>query len=105
MMKSLFDGISAEARDMARGICKEWKFTNQERVLFRQALENFDQMREAQRLIKADGLVLEDKMGRKYLHPACVVEKVAKNNFMRLIRAIGFEKALKEAQKAKKQAQ
>ncbi len=89
-------GLSAEAKRIWTSIEKEWKLNRQEVILLQQALENFDQMREAQAIIKKEGLILEDEKMRKYLHPAATWEKTCKNNFQRFMKQIGFMEGIKK---------
>lgn len=64
-----------------------------------QGFENFDGFRQAQNIIRKEGLILEDEKGRKYLHPAAIWEKTCKNNFQRLMRQIGFVEGIKKAKR------
>ncbi len=48
---------------------------------------------------KKEGLTLTDMAGRKYLNPLLTQAKIARNNYLRLMKLIGFEKVLKEKAK------
>jgi len=91
--------LSFEAREIRKKITKEWSLSSHEKILLQMAMESFDSMRRAQKIIEEEGLVQEDSQSKKYLHPASIQAKVSENNFQRYMKAIGFIEGVKRAKR------
>jgi len=48
-------------------------------------------MRDAQALIKAEGMVISDRFGQKKQHPATIIERDAKQTLLRHWKALGLD--------------
>lgn len=55
------------------------------------AAEAFDRMREAQALIKAEGMVAEDRFRQKKPHPAVVIERDCRAQILGALRALNLD--------------
>jgi P27 family predicted phage terminase small subunit len=55
------------------------------------ACEALDRMRQAQEAIAADGAVIKDRYGCPKAHPACNLERDARNGFLAAMRALHLD--------------
>lgn len=60
-------------------------------ALLTTAAECCDRMRAAQAAIAADGEVIRDRYQQPKVHPACALEKDARNGFLAAMRALQLE--------------
>ncbi len=66
--------------------------TRGERVVsLEAALESFDRMRESQRLLAAEGLVVRDRWGQAKPHPAAAIERDSRAAWLRGLAALGLD--------------
>ena len=95
-MRKPLKQFSNESKSILKNIRAEWRLSRLEEVYLRQGLGELDTALECEAKAKKEGLTLEDGNGRKYLNPLLTQAKIARNNYLRLMRLVGFEKALKE---------
>ncbi|WP_292409994.1 P27 family phage terminase small subunit [Mesorhizobium sp.] len=55
------------------------------------AAEAHDRGEEAREILKADGIVITDRVGTKKAHPAVAIERDARVAFMRGVRELGLD--------------
>jgi phage terminase small subunit len=79
-------GLSVEAAGLWRTYSTGWDLDEHSQVVLAVALETFDRMRQAQRAIKAHGLVM--KNGR--LNPATYVERDTRRDLVKSLRSLGL---------------
>ena len=91
--------IRKEAAAKRKAISSGWTMDEVESILLDEAMSYYKQEKAAAKVVEKEGLVLADKSGRQYLHPAAVWQKVCANNFQRLLKAIGFDRALRDKRK------
>ena len=84
-------GLSRDAKAWWRRIVGAWELDDAALLLLEGALESFDRMREAQAILKAEGLVVKDRFGQQKQHPATLVERDAKSSLLRGIKALGLD--------------
>ena len=99
-MAKTMKGRSPEAKAIWTSIHSEWTLSKLETVYLKQALDNLDSALYCEYKAKLEGLTLQDQAGRKYLNPLLHQAKISRNNYLRLLKLIGFEKVLQ--QKAKR---
>jgi P27 family predicted phage terminase small subunit len=83
--------LSEEARAIWDLLMEDYEFLEVQKFVLRTALEAFDRMREAQKLIKENGITQEDRFGQIKAHPACQVEQVSRDAWMRGLRELGLD--------------
>lgn len=84
--------LSAESKRWWRRIVQEYEIDSSGELLLQQALEALDRLREAQELIRRDGLILTTPAtGAHHLHPAARVEKEARAALLAAWRALGLD--------------
>ncbi len=87
--------LSQQSKAISREIHREWKLTQLEETYLNQALRELDKAVYCESQAWAEGFSLEDKAGRKYLNPLLIQAKICRNNYLRLMKLVGFEVALK----------
>lgn len=60
-------------------------------ALLTTACECLDRMRQAQDAIKKDGAVIKDRYNQPKNHPACVLERDARNQFLQAIKSLQLD--------------
>ena len=83
--------LSAEARQLWKRIVEEWELDDLGLLLLEGALESLDRMRQAQRLIKKEGVIVKDRFGEDRPHPAVRIERDARATMLRNIKALGLD--------------
>ena len=86
------DHLSAESRDFYRRISDGWELAEDGKQILVVACEALDRLREAQGLLKRDGLVIKSGKTTR-LHPAAGVEKEARLAFLRAVRQLNLDGA------------
>jgi phage terminase small subunit len=79
-------GLSREAAALWRLYLNGWQLDEHGQTVLRLALEVHDRMRQAQALIKRDGLVLDK--GR--MNPACLIERDSRRDLLKTLRSLGL---------------
>jgi P27 family predicted phage terminase small subunit len=83
--------LSTEAKGWWERIVGRWELDDAALLILEGALEAFDRMREAQAVLKKEGVVTTDRFGKPRQHPATLVERDAKNALLKGIKALGLE--------------
>lgn len=55
------------------------------------AMESFDSMRDAQRIIADEGRMIEDRFGQRKSHPMCTVEKDSRAQMLSSLKALNLD--------------
>ena len=63
-------------------------------LLFGDGLAALDRVREAQAILKREGIVVKDRFGQARTHPAVAIERDARGAMLRAIRACGLDFAI-----------
>ncbi len=69
--------------------------------VLQRALECFDEMTEAQRVLASEGTFIKDRFGQARLHPATQREKEARGHLVIYLRELGLDLESINATKAK----
>lgn len=80
--------LFTEAREWWKKINDGWQLDDSALLLLESALESFDRMREAQRILRREGIVIRDRFGQKKQHPATLTERDAKMSMIRSLKAL-----------------
>src|SRR5438093_10252305 len=84
--------ISQEAKNLWRKIISDFEVDDPAGLLLLQsALEAFDDMRKAQKIIAKDGITLKDRWGQKRQHPATLVLRDARNLMLRCLKQLNLD--------------
>ncbi len=83
--------LSREARAWWQKIVKEWEFDNPALLILGTALTSFDRMREAQKILDKDGIVIGDRFGQLKQHPAALIERDAKSVMIRALKTLNLD--------------
>ena len=83
--------LSTEARALWRAITADYDLDAAALAILGGALEAFDRMREAQGLLKADGLVVVDRFNQQKPHPAVSIERDSRQAVLRGLTALGLD--------------
>ena len=85
-------GLSKEARRWWRKIVTEYAIEDSGGLLILQALlEAFDTMREAQKILKADGMKVVDRFGQVRSNPLCAVLRDARGQVLAGLKALNLD--------------
>jgi P27 family predicted phage terminase small subunit len=85
-------GLSPEARKWWRKIRTEYAIDDPGGLLILQALcEAFDTMREAQKILKADGMRVVDRFGQVKSNPLCAVQRDARAQVLAGLKALNLD--------------
>jgi P27 family predicted phage terminase small subunit len=85
-------GLSDEARQWWKAIVTEYTVGDEAGLLIlTTAMESLDRLREAQRLIAAEGIVITDRFDQKKQHPATLIERDAKTALLRSLKALNLD--------------
>ena len=85
------DGLSCEAKRWWRKIVTGWELDDAGFLVLESALECFDRMRQAQQMLKKEGITSKDRFGQEKVHPAVLVERDAKAGLLRALRAMNLQ--------------
>jgi P27 family predicted phage terminase small subunit len=86
------ENLSKEARSWWNKITTEYGISDQGGLLILQtALEAFDRMRDAQKTLVAEGLIVQDRFMQQKAHPLCTVERDARSQFMQGLRHLNLD--------------
>jgi P27 family predicted phage terminase small subunit len=83
--------LSAEARELWRDLTAGWHLDADGRALLLQACESLDRLRDAQRIVKAEGLITVSVRGAKRAHPAIRVEQEARRSLLAALNVLHLE--------------
>lgn len=81
--------LSAEAKELWRRTLTEFSFdTASDFTLLRQLCETVDRLRDCQKEIKRDGMLVEGAAGQRRPHPLLVVEESCRRSILACVRAL-----------------
>lgn len=84
--------LSKEAKSWWKKLHDEYDLEDQGgRLLLQTALEAFDRMREAQRIIDAEGSTVLDRFDQVKAHPLCTVERDSRSQMMQAIKSLNLD--------------
>jgi P27 family predicted phage terminase small subunit len=84
--------LSIEAKKLWRRIQEGYDITDEAGLLLLQtAFEAFDRMREAQNLIKTEGMTTRDRFGQAKSHPAATIERDSRAGMLAALRALNLD--------------
>lgn len=85
-------GLSKQAGVWWKKILNEYEIDDEAGfIILQTALEAFDRMKEAQRIITKQGLTITDRFGQIRAHPLCTVERDARSQFLLSIKALNLD--------------
>jgi phage terminase small subunit len=82
--------LSKEGKEIWNKNNEEFSLDAEAFPVLKTAVENYDRMNAARKLIKKEGFVVSDPSGRKRTHPAVSVEKEARSGFLQSWRLLGL---------------
>ena len=83
-------GLSPEAKKWWKKIVSQWELEDHSLLLLESLLSSFDRMREAQDLLKRDGITVTDRFNQEKPHPATVIENNAKATMLNYMKALNL---------------
>lgn len=83
--------LSEEAKAIYVRIVGGYDFDDVMTLILTSALEAFDTMRDAQRIIAEEGLIIKDRFEQPKAHPAVAVERDAKTSMLRNLKSLGLD--------------
>ena len=85
-------GLSPEARRWWNRLHAGYQLTDEAALLTLQTtLEAFDRMREAQEIVRTEGMTVKDRFGQPRAHPASVVERDSRAAMMAGLKALNLD--------------
>ena len=84
--------LSKEAKALWDKLFNEYSIEDEAGLLILQtAMEAFDRMREAQAIIKTEGMMVEDRFFQKKAHPLTTVERDARSAMMQALKNLNLD--------------
>jgi len=84
--------LSNEAQKLWDKLLTEYEIQDEAGLLILQtAMEAFDRMREAQAIIKTEGLTIEDRFFQKKAHPLTTVERDSRSAMMQAMKSLNLD--------------
>ncbi len=86
------NGLSTEGKELWNTITANWKLDDGQLVVLFQACQSLDRMNDARAILKQDGLITTDRFGQARAHPGVVIERDARQLFLRAIKQLNLLK-------------
>ena len=84
--------LSDEAKQWYKSLREEYNIKDMGGLLLLQsAMESFDRMRGAQKIIEKDGAVILDRFGQSKAHPLCSVERDARAALLNALKSLNLD--------------
>lgn len=84
--------LGKHGRELFKRLAADYAITDSGGIaLLTTGCEALDRIREAQAAIKSDGAVILDRYGCPKNHPACTLERDARNQFLQAIKALQLD--------------
>lgn len=84
--------LSEEAQNWHDRILTEYSIDDEAgKLLVQTALESFDRMRQAQRVIEKEGLTFKDRFGQIRNNPATTIERDAKASMLMALKQLNLD--------------
>ena len=91
-MKKAPKHLTREAKKQWEKLLNEYSIEDEAGLLLIQtAMEAFDRMREAQSIIKTEGMQVADRFGQMKAHPLTTVERDARSAMMQAIKSLNLD--------------
>ncbi len=85
-------GLSAESKRWWKKLLSEYEISDSGgRLLLEEMLRALDRLRGAQGILQAEGVVIEDRFGQKKTHPAVLVERDSRSQFLTALRNLNLD--------------
>jgi P27 family predicted phage terminase small subunit len=84
-------GLSDEARKLWRSICSDFEMDASGLALLAEACYSLDRLRQAQALIRNEGITVQDRFQQPKQHPATLIERDARNQFVKCLKALNLD--------------
>src|SRR5947199_10168688 len=84
-------GLSPGAKSWWKKIASGWELDEAGFLVLETALECFDRMRQAQKIVAKDGITATDRFGQAKVHPAVLVEGEAIAGLLRALRGMKMQ--------------
>lgn len=85
-------GLSKEAQILWKKILSEYSIEDEAGILIlKTALECYDKMKAAQRIIDNQGLTITDRFGQVRAHPLCPVLRDARSQFLQALKQLNLD--------------
>jgi phage terminase small subunit len=86
--------LSREAAAMFKRIQSEWDITDETgKFMLTRALECYDEMQNARRVLEVEGEIVLDRWGQKGLHPMCQRMKESRAHMLQCFKALNLDLA------------
>lgn len=82
---------TAEARKLWGQVVSGWDLDAPALALLDSACRALERVRQAQRMLKKDGLIVADRFGQQKPHPAATIERDAKMTLLRNVKALNLD--------------
>jgi P27 family predicted phage terminase small subunit len=87
-----FKELSAEAQALHAKLKREWKITDSAGgVALLTLCQCLDRLRDAQRILKVDGIIITDRWGQKKAHPASTIEREARAGLLACLKSLNLD--------------
>lgn len=84
--------LSVEARRWWRQLADGFEIEDEAGLLLlRTAMESLDRLREAQRILAKEGIIVRDRFDQPKQHPATLVERDARTALLRSLKALNLD--------------
>src|SRR5262245_16101295 len=84
-------GYSPEARRLWRQVLETWDLEPPARTILDVGCRALMRVREAQALLKRDGITTSDRFGQVKAHPATAIERDSKATLLKALRALNLD--------------
>lgn len=92
MKSNVPKNLSKEAKAWWSKILNDYEIEDEAGLLILQtSLEAFDRMRQAQEIIKKEGMQVTDRFDQTKAHPLCVVERDARSQFLQGLKQLNLD--------------
>ena len=93
------EALSDEARGLYVKLSREWNITDGAGgVLLLTAMQSLDRLRQAQSILRAEGLIVKDRWGQRKAHPASTIEREARAGLLACLKGLSLDLESLEAE-------
>ncbi len=87
-----FQALSAEAKRFHTRLVKEWHIVDGAGLMtLIVACQALDRLRQAEQIIRSEGIIAKDRFGQPKPHPACQIEKESRAGLLHALRAMNLD--------------
>ena len=88
----LTNSLSREAKNLAKKLIDEYSIDDSGGLaILNAAMEAFDRMKSAQKIIKRDGITFKDRWGQIKNHPLLTAERDSRSQFLQALKALNLD--------------